>query len=110
MAANASVIRADAQRKHDNDLAVPVNFNEQLGEFADQKALQDYADCTGSNMCGKARADFASGVASLVCLPNILATVGTEHRIRRVLLFSSAIQRAELETSRRVGKKGPGGG
>jgi hypothetical protein len=26
----------------------------------------------GSNMCGKARADFASGAASLVCRPNII--------------------------------------
>ena len=86
--------------------------SKQLGEFADQKALQDYAELHRLEYVWEGTSGFRKRRRLALVSPGHyqLATVGPGHRIRHVLLFSSAIQRAELETSRRVGKKGPGGG
>jgi hypothetical protein len=79
--------------------------SKQLGEFTDQKALRDYAELHGLQYVWGGTSEFRKRRHLTLVSPGHyqLATVGTEHRIRRVLLFSSAIQRAKLETCRRVG-------
>ena len=79
--------------------------SKQLGEFIDQKALQDYAELHGLQCVWEGTSGFRKRRRLARVSPEHyqLATVGIEHRIRRVLLFPSAIQRAELEASRRVG-------
>jgi hypothetical protein len=81
--------------------------SKQLGQFADQKALRDYAELHGLEYVWEGTPEFRKRRRLVRVSPEHyqLTTVGTEHRIRRVLLFSSAIQRAELETARRVGKR-----
>ena len=76
----------------------------QLGEFIDQKALQDYAELHGLQYVWEGTSGFRKRRRLARVSPEHyqLATVGTEHRIRRVLLFASAIHRAEFETNRRV--------
>jgi hypothetical protein len=79
----------------------------QLGEFADQKALQDYTELHGLEYVWEGTSEFRKRRRLARASPEHyqLATVRTEHGIKRVLLFASAIQRAELETRRRVGSR-----
>ena len=79
----------------------------QLGEFADQKTLQDYAELHGLEYAWEGTSAFRKRRRLAHVSPEHyqLAAVRTEHGIRRVLLFPSAIQRAELETRRRVGSR-----
>ena len=79
--------------------------SKQLGEFADQKALQDYAELHGLQYVWEGTSEFRKRRRLARVSPEHyqLAAVRTEHGIGRVLLFPSAIQRAELEASRRVG-------
>jgi hypothetical protein len=81
--------------------------SKQLGEFADQKALQDYAELHGLEYEWEGTSAFRKRRRLARVSPERyqLAAVRTEHGIRRVLLFASAIQRAELETRRRVGSR-----
>ena len=81
--------------------------SKQLGEFADQKTLQDYAELHGLEYAWEGTSAFRKRRRLARVSPEHyqLATVGTEHRIGRVLPFSSAIQRAEIETRRRVGSR-----
>ena len=80
----------------------------QLGEFIDQKALQDYAQLYGFKYVWEGTSEFRKRRRLALVSPGHyqLATVGPGHRIRHVLLFSSAIQRAELETRDRAAAQG----
>jgi hypothetical protein len=82
-----------------------VLMAKKLGEFIDQKALQDYAQLYGFKYVWEGTSEFRKRRRLALVSPGQyqLTTVGPGHRIRQVLLFSSAIQRAELETRRRVG-------
>jgi hypothetical protein len=81
-----------------------------LREFADENALNNYAELHGLECLREGTSGFRKRRRLARVSPEYyqLATVGTGRRIRRVLLFSSTIQRAELETSRRVGKRSQG--
>jgi hypothetical protein len=80
----------------------------QLGEFIDRKALQDYAQLYGFKYVWEGTSEFRKRRRLALVSPGHyqLATVGPGHRIRHVLLFSSAIQRAELETRDRAAAQG----
>jgi hypothetical protein len=78
--------------------------SKQLGEFTDQKALQDYAELHGLEYVWEGTRGFRKRRRLALLSPRDyhLATVQTELGTRSVLLFSRAIGRAEVEISHRV--------
>lgn len=73
-------------------------------EFADEDALNDYAELHGLEFLWEGTNGFRKRRRLAFLSPGQyhIATVQTEHGTRTALLFSSAIRRAEVEISHRV--------
>ena len=75
-----------------------------LREFADENALNDYAELHGLECLWEGTNGFRKRRRLALLSPGQyhLTTVQTEHGIRTALLFSRIIRRAEVEISHRV--------
>jgi hypothetical protein len=73
-------------------------------EFVDENALNDYAELHGLEFLWEGTNGFRERRRLAFLSPGQyhIATVQTKHSTRTVLLFSSAIRRAEVEISHRV--------